>query len=333
MRAAELLPLDAEAHRNLGAALDERGQWEAALVSLQTRARAAAAMTRRAHSMPAMPQRALGRVARGHAAVPGGAEARAAAQYEAHNNLGNAFLELIASSGGGRLLPAGPRAEARRCADTRATWVTRCGASASCMRRLTAGAAAWRSPPGPSMAHNNLGLLILASRRTRRGRGVPTRGLKLNPGYTEAWNSLGDALRDEGARREALACYRRAVELEPRRADSHCKLGDILFDMRRVEEAMASYRQALAAEPRHVPTHCGTGRGIARQLRRPDEAEASCRAALELEPGYAEALSLLGELRADRGPVCRGRGIVPSACSAQTRSSPPPTAASRRTGA
>ena len=53
-RAAELMPKDAEALRNLGAALHDRGLWEEALASAAGRPGAGARRTPRRWSMPPM---------------------------------------------------------------------------------------------------------------------------------------------------------------------------------------------------------------------------------------------------------------------------------------
>ena len=297
LRAAELVPLDAEAHRNLGGALYDRGQWAAALLSLQN------ALALYPDDVAALVEagnasRALGRVAE---AVPlyQAALRLDPGEVEAQNNLGNAFLELDRHK---EAADCYRRALALKPDDAQilsnlgnALW--RIGHADEA---LEAGRRAVALAPDLDAAHNNLGL-ILASRGEREEAAESLmRAVKLNPAYAEAWNSLGDVWRDVGARREALTCYARAVELDPQRADSHCKLGNILFDMRRVEEAVASYRRALAANPRHAPTHAALAVAF-RQLRRHDEAEASCRAALAIDPDHAEALALLGELRADRG--------------------------------
>ena len=297
LRAAELLPLDAEAHRNLGAALYDRGQWAAALLSLQT------ALALKPEDVGALvdagnASRALGRVAE---AVPlyQAALKLDPAEVEAQNNLGNAFLELDrhdeAADCYRRALALKPDDAQILSNLANALWRT-----GNADEALEAGRRAVALAPDSDVAHNNLGLVLASLYKRVEAAESFMRAVRLNPGYTEAWNSLGDALRDEGARREALACYSRAVELDPRRADSQCKLGNILFDLRRVDEAVASYRRALTADPRHAPTHAALAMAF-RQMRRHDEAESSCRAALDADPAYVEALSLLGELRADRG--------------------------------
>lgn len=297
LRAAELLPLDAEAHRNLGEALYHRGQWAAALLSLQ-------------NALALHPDDVESLVNAGNASRELGRTAESIPLYqsalkldpgsvEALNNLGNAFLELDRCQEAADCYRS---AQARKPDDApilanlgNALW--RVGLSDEA---LAAGQRAVELAPELDLAHHNLGL-ILASRGEREAAVASyMQALKLNPARTEAWNSLGDAWRDLGARREALACYARAVELDPQRALSHCKLGNILFDMRRIDEAVASYRRALAANPRHAPAHAALALAL-RQLRRSEEAEASCRAALAIDPGFVEAVSLLGELRADRG--------------------------------
>jgi len=91
-RAAELLPHDAEAHRNLGAALHDQGQWAAALDSLRQALALepddADALVDAADAM-----RGLGR-ARDAVPLYQRALMRNPQLPEAQNNLGNAFLEL-----------------------------------------------------------------------------------------------------------------------------------------------------------------------------------------------------------------------------------------------
>src|ERR1700675_3750279 len=91
-RTAELMPLDAEAHCNLGAALHDQGQWAAALMSLQ---RALALQPDNVEALvdAANALRALGRA---HEAVPlyQRAIGLKPGLIEAYNNLGNAFLDL-----------------------------------------------------------------------------------------------------------------------------------------------------------------------------------------------------------------------------------------------
>jgi tetratricopeptide (TPR) repeat protein len=262
-RATELLPLDGEAHGNLGAALHDLGQWPQALVSLRR------ALEIQPHNVEALVDaadalRALGRPAE---AVPLYQRALALNPVlaEARNDLGNAFLEL------GRNDDA-----------------------------LAAYRLALQVRPGDARILCNVA--NAQRRRGQREEAAASyrQALASNPRYVEALNSLGDVLSELGARREAMSLYARAVELEPSRAESYYNLANALFDLRKLEEAAAAYTQVLARQPRHARAHLSLG-VVRRAQRRHADAEASCLAALAVDPGYVEALSLLGELRADTG--------------------------------
>ena len=296
-RAAELLPQDAEALRNLGAALHDRGQWAAALASLRqalaiepddadTLVDAADALRGLGRAREAVPlyQRALSLSPR----LP-----------EAQNNLGNAVLEL------------GQYAEAAGCYQ-RALELKPGDAQILCnlsnaQRQLglldEAAANSRRAlalEPGLSVAHNNLGLALAALGQRAEAVASYRQALQLNPGYVEALNNLGNVLRDLGERRSAVPLYAQAVELDPGRAETHCNLGNVLFELRQTDEAVASYRQALALQPDYAAAHLGLAFAL-RQQRRPADAQVSCQAALASNPKYVEALAFLGELRADSG--------------------------------
>jgi len=304
-RAAELLPRDAEAHRNLGAALHDQGQWAAALDSLRqalaiepddadTLADAADAMRGLGRAREAVPlyQRAL---------------TRNPQLLEAQNNLGNAFLEL------------GEYAEALGCYQ-RALGLRPHDAKILCnlsnalrqLGRLEEATAVSRRAielePGLSVAHNNLGLALAALGRREEAVASYRQALQLNPVYVEALNNLGNVLRDLGDRRGALPLYAQALALDPGRAETPCNLGNVLFELRRIDEAVASYRQALALQPDYAPAHLGLAFAL-RQQRRPAEAQVSCQAALAVNPDYVEALAFLGELQADGGQFAQAEKL------------------------
>jgi len=296
-RAAQLMPHDAEAHRNLGAALHDLEDWAEALVSLrralaiephdaQTLVDAADAMKALGRAREAVPlyQQAL----RGNPGL-----------VEAQNNLGNAFLELGQyedAVGCYRLaLKITPDDGQLHCNLGNA--LRQLGlldeALASTQRALALN-------PGLAVAHNNLGLSLTALGQRAQAVASYRQALTLNARYLEALNNLGNVLSDLGERREAVAVFRRAIELDPARADSHCNLGNILFEFRRFAEAVASFRRALALQPDYALAHLGLGAALRMQGHAAD-AEASCQAVLAIDPTSVAAISLLGELRADRG--------------------------------
>jgi tetratricopeptide (TPR) repeat protein len=262
-KTVELMPLDGEAHCNLGAALHDRGEWAAALMSLQR------ALALQPHNVEALVDaanalRALGRALEAVPLFQRALELKPGL-VEAHNNLGNAFLDL------GRFDDA-----------------------ASCYR------SALQFKPDDAQILCNMGTALRQAGLLAEAAQSYGRALLLKPSDVNALNNLGNVLRDLGSRREAVALFRRAIELDAGRAESHCNLGTVLFELRRVDQATASYRQALVLQPGYAPAHLSLGLAL-RQQRRPADAESACRAALDIDPNYVEALSFLGELLADRG--------------------------------
>ena len=296
-RAAELLPHDAEALRNLGAALHDRGQWAAALDSLQ---QALALEPDEADSLvdAADALRGLGR-AREAVTLYQRALARNPQLVEAQNNLGNAFLELgqYADAVGCYQLALGLKPGDAQILCNLSNALRQLGRleeATAISRRAIA------LDPGLSFAHNNLGLALAALGRREEAVASYRQALQLSSAYVEALNNLGNVLRDLGDRRGAVPLYAQAIGLEPGRAESHCNLGNVLFELRRIDEAVASYRQALVLQPDYAPAHLGMAFAL-RQQRRPADARVSSQAALDVNPNYVEALVFLGELRADSG--------------------------------
>ncbi|MGO9948848.1 MAG: tetratricopeptide repeat protein [Steroidobacteraceae bacterium] len=296
-RTAELLPNDAEAHGNLGAALHDQGRWAESLVSLS---KSLAIHPHDAQVLvdAANATKALGR-AREAIALYEQALRSNPRSIEAHNNLGNAFLELgqldDAVSCYQRALKIAPQDAQIHCNLSNA--LRRRGrleeALESCRRALAL-------DPKLGVAHNTLGLIFAALGQLEQAAASYRQALKLNAQDVEALNNLGNVLRDLGDCREALSLYARAIELEPRSAVSHCNLGHTLLEFRRIHEAAASYARALELQPESASMHLSLAAAL-RLQRRTAEAEQHCQAALALDPNQVDALSLLGELRADRG--------------------------------
>jgi len=218
---------------------------------------------------------------------------------EAENNLGNAFLELgepgKASECYRRAL--GLRPENAEILSNLANALTQLGQfqeAVRCSERAVA------LNPRQGTAHNILGVALAALGQRERALESYRRAVTLNPAHIEALNNLGNLLRDLGQQQEPLALFRRALGLDARRADTHCNLGNALFELRRTDEAADCFRRALALQPDNVQVHLGLAAAL-RMQRQAGEAEASCQAALAREPRSAEALVLLGELRADHG--------------------------------
>jgi tetratricopeptide (TPR) repeat protein len=295
-RAAELLPADAEAHRNLGAGLHDRGQLQEALSSLQRSleiephlqvllavGNTLCALGRPGESVP-LYERALHSNPR---------------LFEAQNNLGNALQEL------------GECARAVSCYRL-AVAINPDDAEIHCnlsnaLRRLgqlhEAIACSQRAielAPGLSLAHNNLGLALAALGRGEAAVASFRRAVELNPRSVEALNSLANVLGELGKPEEALPLLRTAAGLSPQRADVHYYQGNTLHALGQVAESVVCFRRALALQPDYPLAHLALATAL-RLEGRPAEAESSCRTVLAAQPEHVAALCLLGDLHADRG--------------------------------
>jgi len=218
---------------------------------------------------------------------------------EAHNNLGNAFIEMR---------QPGEAADCYR----RALALQESNAQILCNltnalallgdvpAALAASERAVAADPGSSVARNYLGQMLAAVGRREEAIASYRQALALNPHYVEVLSNLGNVLCDLGKPSEAVTLYHKAIEVDPRRASSHSSLGNVLSELGRLDEATVSFRQALALQSDNVQARLGLGTAV-RMQGRAAEAEASCHAVLVSEPQNVEALLLLGELRADRG--------------------------------
>jgi Tfp pilus assembly protein PilF len=296
-KAAELMPQDAEAHRNLGTYLGDRAQWTPALASLLR------ALELQPRSVDLLIEAADATRATGRARESVELYRRALAidprSAEAHNNLGNAFLQLGSCQDAVRCyrlaLELKPDAAQIHCNLGNA--YRQLG---ELDEALTSSQQSIALEPRLSVAHNNLGLVLSGLGRGNEAIASYREALRLNPGYVEALANLAQLLPEFGQRREAMALFARAIELDPRRAENHNRFGNLLFEFRRFADAEASQRQALALAPQNAALHADLGAAL-RMQGRAAEAEESCRAALRIDADCVEALSLLGELHADQG--------------------------------
>lgn len=107
--------------------------------------------------------------------------------------------------------------------------------------------------PAYSEAAINLADALLARGEIDGAIKYYTAGLTLSPNYAHAQYNLANALLRSGRIADAVAHYRKAVELDPRNANAHANLGSGLLRSGDVPDAVAEYRRALAVDPNNLP--------------------------------------------------------------------------------
>jgi Flp pilus assembly protein TadD len=95
-------------------------------------------------------------------------------------------------------------------------------------------------------AHNNLGVLWLRADRADDARRAFERALEIAPNYAAARANLASALLQMGRVNDAIKNYQMALTLAPEDLAAHVNLGDALFHEGRADEARSNYEMAIA---------------------------------------------------------------------------------------
>ncbi|MHB1312430.1 MAG: tetratricopeptide repeat protein [Gemmatimonadaceae bacterium] len=211
-RAIAARPGFAEAHGNLGAALNALGRHHEAVVQYE-------------QALAIKPDFA-----------------------EAHNNLGNALAALrrydeaiVQYESALTIRPRYP--EAHKAHGDVLSAVGRY--DDACVRYE----AALALRPGYVDAHGNLAVALAALGRHDEAVARFDRAIALTPGYAEAYYDQANSLVSLGRCDEAILRYEQAVALEPGHAAAHYNLGTVLAAQNRHDRAVDQYERALASDP------------------------------------------------------------------------------------
>jgi tetratricopeptide (TPR) repeat protein len=108
--------------------------------------------------------------------------------------------------------------------------------------------------PNAYVAHENLGVALVAAGQPDAGMKEFQQALRIAPDEPSVHNSLAALLADRGRTQEAMAHYKEALRLRPNYPDAHCGLGFLLASQGRISEAVAHYKEALRLNPWHADT-------------------------------------------------------------------------------
>lgn len=189
----------------------------------------------------------------------------------------------------------------RGLADQRRFWATAFGGAVLCVLGalsyrqcriyadpLTFWQAAVAGNPDSSVAHNNLGTVLMERGRLDEAKAHFQRVVEMDPDHAMAHYNLGGVLRRQRQVDEALAQFQRAVDMAPRNAQAQLNLGELQADRGQVDEAIVHFQRALEIKPNDAETHNALGLALLRKGQI-DLALSHLQSALELSPDFAEA--------------------------------------------
>jgi tetratricopeptide (TPR) repeat protein len=245
-RAAELLPDDAEAQANLGAALLDAGQYPEAVRSLQ-RALVLKPDYADAHSNLGNAWRSQHRLAE---AVSSYRAAIACAPEHAalHLNLGHALRSL-----GSHEHALGSYRRALELDPDNAEILTNLAQALLALGRIDESIATVRRAlalkPRLAPAHSTLGDVMLKLSRLREASESYARALEIQPELLDALNNLAVALRLQGRTEQAELTCRQALAINPQSAATLAVLADAYADRGEFALAEDAFRRALTVDP------------------------------------------------------------------------------------
>ena len=285
-RALTIKPDYADAHSNLGNALQALGRSDEA-VAAYMRALAIEPNHADAHNNLANMLQAQGKLDEAAAAYRRTLSIKPD-HAEAYNNLGNT---LMAQGKADEAIAAYARSRAIRPEHAEAHY--NLGAALIEQGRLDEAAAALGDAlavrPDYAEAHANLGLTLHRLGRSEEALAAYGRALRIKPDSADIHGNLGDLLREHGWLDQAAAAYRHALKLEPSNATHFNTLGVTLHLQGKLDEAAAAFARALAISPDFAQAHFNLGNTLQEQGK-PNEAVAAYDRTLEIDPGYDEAL-------------------------------------------
>ncbi|MGA2243247.1 MAG: tetratricopeptide repeat protein [Verrucomicrobiota bacterium] len=151
-------------------------------------------------------------------------------------------------------------------------------------------------------AHYNLGMALFKMGQVDEAIVHYQTTLQIKPDYAEAHINLGNALLQKGNVDEAIVHYQTALQIKPDDAEACYNLGNALLKMGNVDEAIAQYQKALQIKPDSAEAHNNLGNALLKKGQ-VDEAIAHYQKALQLKPDYAEACYNFGNALLKMGNV------------------------------
>lgn len=144
--------------------------------------------------------------------------------------------------------------------------------------------------------YQKLGKVFSKQKAWEQARFAYQKALQFNPDNALAYQGLGEILQAQGKLRFALAAYNKALVLAPNNGEIYKDLGKVLYQQRKFTQAIAAYRQSLLLAPDNADTYENLCYALHSE-RRFDEAIEQCQKALNLDPSLVEVKFYLKEVQ------------------------------------
>ncbi len=152
--------------------------------------------------------------------------------------------------------------------------------------------------------------LVLAELQDPSGvREQAARALELDPSAREAWLALAQAAVQEGDHEEALRCYQKALELEPDYAEALTQLGTVHLERGELDQAHVLLKRAVYLHPLYSEALFQLARCL-EALGESDEAARYYRLTLAQNAGHLRANLALAAIWIERGERAKARERV-----------------------
>jgi tetratricopeptide (TPR) repeat protein len=113
--------------------------------------------------------------------------------------------------------------------------------------------------PRMEQAHSNLGTAFISQGLVDEALVHFSKAVELNPYKAKSYNNLGATMDLQGRSEEALSFYRRALELSPSSSLTYNNMGKTYRDLGDLDEAAAHFSQAIVTQPDLADAHFQLG--------------------------------------------------------------------------
>jgi protein O-GlcNAc transferase len=147
--------------------------------------------------------------------------------------------------------------------------------------------------PKEASAHGNLGAVLKAGDKLNDAERSYRDALALNSNFADAWYNLGICLYAQDRMADAEQAFRQAIGLQPTNPQAYNNLGNTLEALGRFNDSRAAFAKAIELVPDFAEAHCNMGNSL-RYLGLLSEAEACYRRALQFKEDLPDAHNYLG---------------------------------------